>query len=453
VSVEPVVGIVLAVLVIGAAGWLSWRKPTVLLAVALASLAVRPQLFVAGAPVGYEWGLHHTLLLVALVVNALHFGIRRTMYWPAAGLLAACALGVAAGDLHPKLTPGLMVMSLGVFVLPWLCTSVVLEPGSRRVLALVIMLTPLLSVAIGAFMTVAGIHSSFPYWHRLQGATGNPAAFAVLAFAGFVVALHEMSRPQRPFAGALAVGNLALVILSGTRMAIAAAGLFLCAYLMVSTSLRQRLAEHRAGTAIGVAVVALTLLWYWPILQARIFEGSGAGAAAIGATDLSIDLSGRDTIWKFYFEELALSPWFGRGIGAGFVAATDWLEGPRHTPHNEYLHLLVSVGVIGFGLCAAAIAVWYRRLLQTASDNDRPFLIALLPALGVFAITEDVLVFSTGLATFAYLGVLLTRRSPRAAFPRAGKGHRSRSARRIRGRRQALAPRGGTGGAPGTSAA
>jgi hypothetical protein len=117
------------------------------------------------------------------------------------------------------------------------------------------------------------------------------------------------------------------------------------------------------------------------------------------------------------------------------------------------LHLLVSVGVIGFGLCAAAIALWYRRLLQTASDNDRPFLIALLPALGVFAITEDVLVFSTGLATFAYLGVLLTRRSPRAAFPRAGKGHRSRSARRIRGRRQALAPRGGTGGAPGTSAA
>jgi teichuronic acid biosynthesis protein TuaE len=297
-----------------------------------------------------------------------------------------------------------------------------------------------LSVAIGAFMTAAGIHSSFPRWHRLQGATGNPAAFAVLAFAGFAVALHEMSRPQRPFAGALAVVNLALVILSGTRMAIAAAGLFLCAYLMLSTTLRQRLFEHRTGTAVGIAVVAVTLLWYWPTLQARIFEWSGVGAVSIGATDLNIDLSGRDTIWKFYFEEFAFSPLFGRGIGAGFVAATDWLQGPRQTPHNEYLHLLVSVGVIGFVLCAAAIGLWYRRLLQTASENDRPFLIALLPALGVFAITEDVLVFSTGLATFAYLGVLLTRRSARKCLPRPRRRHRGRSARRALREGIVLAP-------------
>jgi teichuronic acid biosynthesis protein TuaE len=453
VSADPVVGFALAALVIGAAGWLSWRRPTALLALALASLAVRPQLFAGGAPVGYEWGFHHTLLLLALVANALHFGIRRTMYWPVAGLLAAVALTVAAGDLHPELTPGLMLMSLGVFVLPWLCTSVVLEPGSRRLLVLVIMLTPLLSVAIGAFMTAAGIHSSFPRWHRLQGATGNPAAFAILAFAGFAVALHEMSRPKRPFAGALAVINLALVILSGTRMAIAAAGVFLCAYLMLSTTLRQRLSEQRAKTAVGIAVITATLLWYWPTLHSRIFEWSGVGTASVGATDLSIDLSGRDTIWKFYFEELAFSPLFGRGIGAGFVAPTDWLQGPRQTPHNEYLHLLVSVGVIGFVLCAAAIGLWYRRLLQMASENDRPFLLALLPAIGVFAITEDVLVFSTGLVTFAYLGVLLTRRSPRVALPHARKRHRRRSSGRASRARTAATPRGGTGGEAGTSAA
>jgi O-antigen ligase len=103
---------------------------------------------------------------------------------------------------------------------------------------------------------------------------------------------------------------------------------------------------------------------------------------------------------------------------------------PRTTPHNEYLHLLISVGVIGFVLCAAAIGLWCRRLLQMASENDRPFLIALLPAIGLFAITEDVLVFSTGLATFAYLGVLLTRRSARTSLPRAGRRHRRRSSRR-----------------------
>jgi hypothetical protein len=88
-----------------------------------------------------------------------------------------------------------------------------------------------------------------------------------------------------------------------------------------------------------------------------------------------------------------------------------------------------------------------------ASENDRQFLIALLPAIGLFAITEDVLVFSIGLATFAYLGVLLTRRSPRTALPHARKRHRRRSSPRASGARAAVTPRAGTGGEPGTSAA
>ena len=450
----PILAFALGVSLIGAAGWVSWRKPTVLLAVALASLAVRPQLFLGGPAVGYDWGLHHTLLLLALVANALHFGLRRTMYWPVAALLAASALSLGAGDLHPKLTLGFMVMSLGVFVLPWCCTSVILEPGSRRALALVIMLTPLLSVVIGALMTAAGIRSSFLQWHRLEGATGNAAAFAVLAFAGFAVALHEMSRPARPFAGALAVINLALVILSGTRMAIAAVGVFLIAYLLLSETLRQRLLEHRARTAVGVGVVAATLLWYWPTLEFRMFEqGNDVETVSIGAADVSVNLSGRADIWEFYFEEFTFSPLFGRGIGAGFVAAADWLPWTRKTPHNEYLHLLVSVGAIGFVVCAAAIAFWYRRLLQMASDNDRPFLIALIPAIGLFAITEDVLVFSTGLALFAYLGVLLTKRSAKATFPHARKRHRGRSSRTAGRERVAHTPRDDTEGEPGTGAA
>ena len=87
-------------LVVGGA-WLSWRRPTVLLAVALASLAVRPQLFFGGSNVGYEWGLHHTLMLLALVVNALRYGIRRSINWPLVALIAAFALGLVAGDLQP----------------------------------------------------------------------------------------------------------------------------------------------------------------------------------------------------------------------------------------------------------------------------------------------------------------------------------------------------------------
>jgi O-antigen ligase len=434
VSASQVIASLIAILLIGASGWLSWRKPTALLVVALASLSVRPQLFFGGAPVGYEWGLHHTLLFLALVVHALHFGVRRNLHWPVAGLLAAFALSLAAGELHPKLTPGFMAMSLGVLALPWCCASVVLEPGSRRVLALVIMLTPLLSVTLGVFMAAAGVRPSFLELHRMEGATGNAAAFAILAFAGFAVAVHEMSRRNRPLAGGLAVLNLALVVLSGTRMAIAASGAFLIVYLLLSHGLRQRLRQHHARTAAGIAVVAATLLWYWPTLRARLFDrGHDLAGVSIATVDGSLNLSNRIEIWTFYFEEFMFSPLFGRGIGVGFVAAADWLPWPRMTPHNEYLHLLVSVGVVGFVLCAGAIAVWYRRLLQMASDNDRLFLIALIPAIGLFAITDDVLAFSTGLALFAYLGVLLTRRAPEMTFRHVRRRHRSRP--RTRGAR------------------
>jgi O-antigen ligase len=185
------------------------------------------------------------------------------------------------------------------------------------------------------------------------------------------------------------------------------------------------LLTQRVRTAAGVAVVAAALVWYWPTLQARLFDlPRGVDVASLSAAD--VNLSGRDRVWAFYFEELTFSPLFGRGMGSGFVAAADWLPWPRKTPHNEYLHLLVNTGVIGFALCAAAIFFWYRNLLAVASDHDRAFLIALLPAMGLFAITEDVLVFSTGLAVFVYLGVLLTKRSIEAATSGAAK-HRPRS--------------------------
>ena len=426
-SSGSIVAVALGIALLVAALWVSWRKPTILMAVALASLAVRPQLFFGGPEVGYDWGVQHTLLLLALIVNALRYGVRRRMNWPLAALVTAFGASLALANLHPKLTPMLMVMSLGIFALPWTFTSVVFEPGSRRVYALVIALTPLFSVAVGALMALAGIRPGFPEVDRLEGATGNAAAFAILAFAGFVVALHEMSRPGRPFAGALAVLNLALVILSGTRMAIAASAVFLLVYLLLAAGLRQRLLNQRGRTAAGVAVVAIALVWYWPTLQARLFHDlRGGDSPSVDIAD--VNLSRRDDVWAFYFEEFTFSPLFGRGMGSGFVAAADWLPWPRKTPHNEYLHLLVNTGVVGFALCAAAIFFWYRSLLEVAADNDRAFLIALLPAMGVFAITEDVLVFSTGLAMFAYLGVLLTKRSIRLATAGAAKRRpRSRS--------------------------
>lgn len=380
---------------------LSWRLTTGAMAVALAALAIRPQLLLDGPPVGVGWGLHQTLLVLALMVNAWQHGVRRSINWPILALAAVLALNLLFSDLDPKVGLGLMVEGFAVLALPWTFTQVVLAPGSRRACALVIASLPSLSVALGAVLQAAGMRAF--YTHRLEGATGNAAVFAVLAFTGFAVAMHESTRPGQRWS-LLAAINLALVVLSGTRMAILASGLLLLVYVAVSSSLRAQWRQRRTELLLGGAVVVAALAYYWPTLLWRIYSVKRG----------SLRLSNRDEIWSFYYDQFLQSPLSGRGLGAGFVAP-DWLDAMLPVPHNEYLHLLVVGGVVGLVACMVAIALWFRQLLKTVSRSDRPFLIALLPALGAYATTENVLIYPTGLALFAYLGVLLTRPAPRPA--------------------------------------
>jgi teichuronic acid biosynthesis protein TuaE len=262
------------------------------------------------------------------------------------------------------------------------------------------------------------------YRLRLDGVTGNAAVFALLAFTSFAVALHESTRRGRPFLGVLAAVNLALVVLSGTRMAILASGLFLAVYLVASPALREQWRSRRIEMGLGAGLVVAAALYYWPTLRWRVFEPRGDG----------IRLSGRDELWPFYYDQFQMSPVFGRGLGAGFVGALHWLDFAVPAPHNEYLHLLVVGGVVGAAACFVAIFLWFRQLWRAVATSDRSFLIALVPALATYAVIDNVLVYATGLALFAYLGVLLTRSAPglhgelaawRRRSSRSGKGNHS----------------------------
>jgi O-antigen ligase len=398
----------------GVALWLGWRWPTALLVVALAALAVRPQIYFGAPNVGVGWGLHQTLLLVALLVSAAKHGLRRTVNWPILALAAVFALNLAFSDLDPKVKPALMASAFGVLALPWAFTQVVLTRGSRRILAITIASLPLLSVAIGVVLAALGMRDIFGL--RLEGATGNAAVFALLAFTGFAVALHESTRRGRPFLGVLAAANLAMVVLSGTRMAIVASGLFLVIYVLASPALRQQWRKRRIEAAVGAGLIVAAALYYWPTLRWRLYEPRGDG----------IRLSGRDELWPFYYDQFLMSPVFGRGLGAGFVGALHWLEYAVPAPHNEYLHLLVVGGVVGAAACFAAIFLWFRHLWRSVASHDRTFLLALLPAFAAYAVIDNVLIYATGLALFAYFGVLLTRAGTGGGRRRSGKRRRSR---------------------------
>jgi O-antigen ligase len=246
-------------------------------------------------------------------------------------------------------------------------------------------------VAIGALIQAAGIHTMFADVHdRLEGATGNAGVFGALAFAGFAVALHESAvRPKgRSWMGALASVNLVLVILSGTRTSMLASAVLLLTYVLTSEQFRERLRRSRAMVLFTAGLIGAAVTVYAPTLYSRV-----------------LDSLGRAGIWARFYDEFWRSPIFGRGLGSAFITRKP-LELLYAAPHNEYLHLLVVGGALGFILCMTAIAVWYADLFRTAAPGDRKFLLSVAAALAVYALADNILVYPTALGLFVYLGVI-----------------------------------------------
>lgn len=383
-------------------GWLLWCRPTEAFVICLTSLTLRPQLLWDGPRVSYHWDIQHTLMLLALLTNAAHFGFRRTMNWPILALLLTLGTSLAFGNPHPSLNPAHMLASFAFLALPFCFAQVRLEPGSRRRYGSMIAAMPLLSIALGVVLQALHVSTLFMQndWsddYRLQGAVGDPEAMGVLACVGFAVALHEASRPRRPLAIYVAAANGMTVLLSGTRMAIASAVLFGFAYGAASADIRGKLSKRRWLVVSSAAVLCLTLWWYGPFLATRLLDEGG------------IQLSGRDLAWNLYLEEFEKSPAFGRGIGAESLVLDDTLGWERKTPHNEYIRFLTTGGIFGAFVILVALVLWFRGLLVSVSLNDRPFVIAAVLALPAFAFTQDILTYWTSLGLFVYLSVILTQ--------------------------------------------
>jgi O-antigen ligase len=188
--------------------------------------------------------------------------------------------------------------------------------------------------------------------------------------------------------GALASVNLVLVILSGTRTSMLASGVLLLVYALTSEQFRERLRRSRAMVFFAVCLIGTAVTLYAPTLYSR-----------------ALDSLGRVGLWERFYDEFWRSPIFGRGLGSTFITRKP-LELLYAAPHNEYLHLLVVGGALGFVLCMTAIALWYAGIVRSASPGDRKFLLAVAAALAIYALADNILVYPTALGLFVYLGVI-----------------------------------------------
>jgi O-antigen ligase len=400
--------------------WLAARRPTVLLWLVLATFALGPHWILAdrASPALLAWAMPAQMLLLvaALLANAVRYGVRLDVVnWPLLAALWLLVQTMALSALDPAITaPALLAAALSL-ALPWCLVHVALQPGSRVYYALLIALLPALCVLAGGALELLDVHPLFSgskgRGARLQGAS-NAGWLAFLAFIGFAIAVHEAMRRRSIYFGSLAALNAVIAMLSGGRMGLAACGIVAATYALLMPAPRPRAALLGLLAVIAsggvLAVVQLSL------------------HGLIENPDRLLDLNGRERIWLDYFDQFLAAPLFGRGLGAAEHVASY-----HDLPHNEYLRLLVDGGLIGAASFGAAVLVWAWRVLDLIRPGERAFVWALFLALGVYALTANVLIMPAGILPFLYLAIM---RIPSARWVR----HRTR--RRASGTGPSAAP-------------
>ena len=413
-------------IVLGAAAGLAtfwgWRRPSSLLTIVVASLAIGPQWVLASylraGLLALAAPLQKALLIAAMAANIWRFGLRRGITnWPllAVGFLALQSLLLA--DLEPRLTLPVMAFAALDLALPWTLVHLVVAPGTRARYALLLALLAAGCVASGALLHLLDIRGAYygsaSRGLRLHGAS-NAGWLACLAFAGFAVALHEALQRRHPGFACLAAGNLVIAVLTGGRMGVGACLVLAVAYLGAAALPARGGIDRRATLAFGIGGTLGLFL-----LGASLVRGFG-----IENVEAAFSLTARESIWASHFGAFLESPIFGRGLGAGALGVNYY-----HLPHNDYLRLLVEGGVVGLVLYGAAVVLWARQVLASVAPGERGFVRALFLALAVYALTDNILTMVPALVPFLYLALILGEpepgRSGRAACPEAGADARA----------------------------
>lgn len=93
------------------------------------------------------------------------------------------------------------------------------------------------------------------------------------------------------------------------------------------------------------------------------FIGGDEGVKIYG---LSLNTSGRATIWRTIWESALDNPITGKGIGSSELVLQEKIPGLKH-PHNDYLRLFHDVGIIGLTIFIIQLKIWFIVTLRNYS--------------------------------------------------------------------------------------
>ena len=147
----------------------------------------------------------------------LRYGLYADMFNPGLAFLAMFIAGLAHG-LHPDLTPGGSLRSLLGSVAPFAFAFSRLSPGWGGTLVRATTLIPLVSVAGGAALQLAGLRPAFTdsFGVRLAG-LGEPGFLGGFCLAAIYACLIELYRNGRSRWLLLLATNFLILVLTGAR--------------------------------------------------------------------------------------------------------------------------------------------------------------------------------------------------------------------------------------------
>jgi O-antigen ligase len=177
------------------------------------------------------------------------------------------------------------------------------------------------------------------------------ALFALVVF-GWALARFRFDRQT----GTLPLMLFVMIVLSLSRGALAAATVMIA---LAWLDLRTVGSWLKAASGAALAAAAfLIAVGHVQALHSRFYTGDVQNVAP----GLSINTTGRESIWRPVWNDYLTSPWIGHGPGSGdnLTArlsgfATDSTVGSGNV-HNDYLRLLHDFGAIG-------LAAWFLTLL------------------------------------------------------------------------------------------
>src|SRR5512139_1673536 len=262
-------------------------------------------------------------------------------------------LGVATAPKWQEL-PLLVLRMLGIGV----GLIVLLQRGWLTLQSAILALLCALAIHAGAGLIdfLATPNASLIGWRelRINGLVFNPNPFGMfMALTAILFAGLLRNQSRQPILWALLIAALLCVWISGSRgaMLTVAAGLA----VLFPPANRTRLLVYLGGAALAAAVY--------------LYASAGVQAGAMHSD------SQRMLIISFALEQIRQAPWLGWGIGA-----YEHLSGHvENAPHNMWLDLAVSSGLVALAGAVASIALLAYRLYRRG-DSAAQLALAMLAA-------------------------------------------------------------------------